>query len=102
MYFHQSGKLLGGVVLCHIGDCPRMAIFRNLFVPDERDLRFASTGSDFNPQNTKCIPAVKIFAFLDLAKNFSFSDNLLGQKGGGGSNRKCEIEAEVQEKMKTI
>ena len=31
-----------------------MAIFRNLFVPDIRDL---STGSDFNPQNTKCMDA---------------------------------------------
>jgi len=25
----------------------------------------------------QCIPAVKIFAFLDLAKNLSFSDSLL-------------------------
>ncbi|MBU0989222.1 MAG: hypothetical protein KJ823_03455, partial [Proteobacteria bacterium] len=39
----------------------------------------SASGSDFNPQNTQCIPAVKIFAFLDLAKNFSFSDSLLGQ-----------------------
>jgi hypothetical protein len=37
----------------------------------------SASGSDFNPQNTQCIPAVKIFAFLDLAKNFSFSDSLL-------------------------
>jgi hypothetical protein len=43
--------------------------------------------------------AVKIFAFLDLAKNFSFSDSLLDQKGGDGSNRKCEIAAEVKAKM---
>ena len=28
----------------------------------------------------KYIPVVKIFAFLDLEKNFSFSDNLLGIK----------------------
>ena len=27
----------------------------------------------------KCIPVVIIFAFLDLEKNFSFSDNLLGR-----------------------
>ncbi|MCJ7687422.1 MAG: hypothetical protein MUO68_24375, partial [Desulfobacteraceae bacterium] len=39
----------------------------------------SASGSDFNPQNTQCIPAVKIFAFLDLAKNFSFSDSLLEQ-----------------------
>jgi hypothetical protein len=32
----------------------------NFCVPDERDL---STGSNFNPQNTPCIPVVKIFAF---------------------------------------
>jgi hypothetical protein len=24
------------------------------------------SGSNFNPQNTKCIPLVKIFAFLEL------------------------------------
>ena len=38
----------------------------NICVPDERDLRFASTGSNFNPRNTPCIFVVKIFAFLDL------------------------------------
>ena len=30
--------------------------------------------SDFNPQNTQCIPAVKIFVFIDLAENISFLD----------------------------
>jgi hypothetical protein len=55
-----------------------MAIFPNLYVPDERDLRFASTGSNYNPRNTQCIPVVIIFAFLDLGKNISFSDSLLG------------------------
>jgi hypothetical protein len=29
----------------------------------------------------KCIPAVKISVFLDLGKNISFSDNLLGLTG---------------------
>jgi len=38
----------------------------NFCVPDERDL---STGSNFNPQNTQCIPVVKIFAFLELEQN---------------------------------
>ena len=38
----------------------------NSCVPDGRDLRFASTGSNFNPQNALCIPVVKIFAFLGL------------------------------------
>jgi hypothetical protein len=27
------------------------------------------SGSNFNPQNTQCIPAVKIFAFLELEQN---------------------------------
>jgi hypothetical protein len=27
------------------------------------------SGSNFNPQNTKCIPVVKIFAFLELEQN---------------------------------
>ena len=27
----------------------------DICVPDEQDLRFASTGSDFNPRNTTCI-----------------------------------------------
>jgi hypothetical protein len=28
-----------------------------------------ASGSNFNPQNTKCIPLVKIFAFLGLEQN---------------------------------
>jgi hypothetical protein len=32
------------------------------------------SGSDFNSQNAQRIPAVKIFVFLDLAKNISFMD----------------------------
>jgi hypothetical protein len=27
------------------------------------------SGSNFNPQNTPCIPVVKIFAFLELEQN---------------------------------
>jgi hypothetical protein len=27
------------------------------------------SGSNFNPQNTHCIPVVKIFAFLELEQN---------------------------------
>jgi len=38
-------------------------LLSDICVPDERDL---STGSNFNPRNTPCIPVVKIFAFLDL------------------------------------
>jgi hypothetical protein len=26
----------------------------------------SASGSNFNPQNAQCIPAVKIFAFLEL------------------------------------
>jgi len=29
----------------------------------------SASGSNFNPQNTQCIPAVKIFAFLELERN---------------------------------
>jgi len=28
-----------------------------------------ASGSNFNPQNTQCIPVVKIFAFLGLEQN---------------------------------
>jgi len=28
----------------------------------------SASGSNFNPRNTICIPAVKIFAFLELEK----------------------------------
>ena len=38
-------------------------LFSDICVPDERDL---STGSNFIPRNTQCIPVFKIFAFLDL------------------------------------
>jgi len=34
----------------------------------------SASNEDFNPQNTLCIPAVKIFVFLDLAENISFLD----------------------------
>ena len=34
----------------------------------------SASGSNFNPQNTQCIPVVKIFAFLELEKIISFSD----------------------------
>ncbi len=27
------------------------------------------SGSNFNPQNTQCIPVVKIFSFLELEQN---------------------------------
>jgi hypothetical protein len=68
-----------------------MAIFPNLYVPDERDLRFASTGSNFNPRNILYIypkgiysvePVFEIFAFprsksgifdLNSNKNYHFS-----------------------------
>jgi|LGVE01.1.fsa_nt_gb hypothetical protein len=34
----------------------------------------SASDEDFNPRNTQCIPPVKIFVFLDLAKNILFSD----------------------------
>jgi len=57
-----------------------MANFPNFGIPDERDL---STGSNFNPRNISMYspqvqflraPVVKIFAFLELEKIISFSD----------------------------
>jgi len=54
------------------------------------------SGSNFNPQNTQCIPVVKIFAFLELeprlnikngfnraSKNEHFSKVSLKVKGKG-------------------
>ena len=32
-----------------------------------------TSGSNYNPRNTQCIPVVIIFAFLDLGKNSWFS-----------------------------
>jgi hypothetical protein len=34
------------------------------------------SGSNFNPQNIQCIPAVKIFAFLELDQKLTFSKGL--------------------------
>jgi hypothetical protein len=49
--------------------------FRTIFKPtqivSERKLLFSpisASGSGFNPQNTQCIHALKIFAFLELEK----------------------------------
>jgi hypothetical protein len=36
----------------------------------------SALGSNFNPQNTQCIPAVKIFAFLELKQNWAFFKGL--------------------------
>jgi len=54
----------------------------------------SASGSDFNPQNTQCIPAVKIFAFLDLAKNFSFSDSLVVALRERGNREPRNLEPE--------
>jgi len=35
------------------------------------------SGSNFNPQNTKCIPVVKIFAFLELEQKGAFCKGLV-------------------------
>jgi hypothetical protein len=32
----------------------------------------SALGSNFNPQNTQCIPAVKIIACLELNQNWAF------------------------------
>jgi len=45
-------------------------------VPDERDLRFASTSSNFNPRNIQYIPVVEIIAFLELEHKLPFFKGL--------------------------
>jgi len=35
------------------------------------------SGSNFNPRNTQCIPAVKIFAFLELKQKIAFFKGLI-------------------------
>jgi len=35
-----------------------------------------ASGSNFNPQNTQCIPVVKIIAFLGLEQNWTFFKSL--------------------------
>ncbi len=35
------------------------------------------SGSNLNPQNTTCIPVVKIFAFLELEQNSTFFKGLI-------------------------
>jgi len=53
-------------------------------VPDDRDLRFPSTGSNFGtlvklqryPQNIPYIPVVEIFAFLELEHKLPFFKGL--------------------------
>jgi len=37
------------------------------------------SGSNFFPQNTQCIPAVKIFAFLELEPRLNIKTDLTGQ-----------------------
>jgi len=34
------------------------------------------SGSNFNPQNTQCIPVIKIFTFLGLEQNWTFFKGL--------------------------
>jgi len=36
----------------------------------------SASESDFNPQNTSCIPVVKIFIFLELEPNLTFFKGL--------------------------
>jgi len=39
----------------------------------------STSGSNFNPQNTQCIPAVKIIAFLELEPRLNKKTDLTGQ-----------------------
>ena len=57
-----------------------LQVLRRQIVRPLKNILFCPTfasGSDFNPQNTKCIPVVKIFAFLDLEQNSTFFKGLL-------------------------
>ena len=63
-----------------LGGCPRMAIFPNL-----RVRRKLVSSKYFHPCLQGRIPVVIISAFLDLEKNISFSDNLLGSGKEGMS-----------------
>jgi hypothetical protein len=37
----------------------------------------SASGSNFNPRNTKCIPVVKIIAFLELKQKLTFFKGLI-------------------------
>jgi hypothetical protein len=41
----------------------------------------SASGSNFNPQNTPCIPAVEIFSFLKLKRNWAFFKGLVSGQG---------------------
>ena len=42
-----------------------------------------ASDSNFNPQNTQCIPSVKIFAFLELEQKLTFFKGLnITEKAG--------------------
>ena len=59
------------------------AVLHQWHIPVQRPLQNApfcpisASGSNFNPQNTQCIPAVKIFAFLELEQNWAFFKGLV-------------------------
>ena len=67
-----------------------LSLFRSLFsgVPNKmRPLKNApfcpisASGSNFNPRNTQCIRAVKIFAFLELKQKLTFLKGLESASG---------------------
>lgn len=53
----------------------------------------STSDANFNSQNTPCIPAVKIFAFLGLEQIFSFMD---GHKVGLNEMKPNIISDEIQ------
>jgi hypothetical protein len=61
---------------------PDGVVFRCAFLEQLRPLQNAAfcpisvSGSNFIPQNTQCIPAVKIFAFLELEQKSAFFKGL--------------------------
>jgi hypothetical protein len=37
----------------------------------------SASGSKFNPRNTRCIPVVKVIAFLELEQKYAFFKGLI-------------------------
>jgi len=65
VFFHSLHNTAGRTVATEAEfgtDCQR-PLQNALFRP------ISASGSNFNPQNTQCIPAVKIFVFLELERN---------------------------------
>jgi len=50
----------------------QLSVFRTSQFQNVPFCPISASGSNFNPRNTKCIPVVKIIAFLDLEQTETF------------------------------